>query len=279
LAHTTADIVSPEARRALDGADILYHLAAQVWPGRGDAGLAVMHAANVLGTANVVAANVGALVLASSAAVYGSWPDNPLPMDEAHTPRPNAECPYAQHKLLAERTCAELAAMPWCGARLCAVLGPHADARVARSLSGYRWAVPAVRGVAQAVQWLDEEDAVSGLLAAGTALVAARDGVAGQVFNVAPADWLSAPDVAALSRGRLLEVSRSLLMAGSRLGHRLGLTPFGADRAVLIDGPLAMSTTRTAQVLGWRASHSSAEVLGAALRRGWRGAPLNRRPG
>ena len=36
-----------------------------------------------------------ALVLASSAAVYGAWPDNPLPIDEGHEPHPNVECPYA----------------------------------------------------------------------------------------------------------------------------------------------------------------------------------------
>ena len=104
-------------------------------------------------------ARPGAFVLASSVSVYGAWPDNPLPMDEAHPPRPNLECPYAQQKLASERACAELAGR-WVVLRLSAVLGPHADARVARAVRAYRLAVPAIAGAGQALQWLDEADAV-----------------------------------------------------------------------------------------------------------------------
>jgi nucleoside-diphosphate-sugar epimerase len=260
----------------MDGADIVYHLGAQVWQGRGRTAMADMHAANVLGAANIVGADVGAAVLASSVAVYGAWPDNPLPMDEQWPARPNPECPYAQYKRAAEMACAEVAKGPWSVLRLSAVLGAHADARVARSVAGYRLAVPAIRGTGQAVQWLDEDDAVSGLLAAGDALREGRPGVTGQVFNLAPADWLSAADVAGVAGGRVLAVPRGALMGASQLGRALRLTPFGPDRAALINGPLAVATAKAAQVLNWRAERSSAEVLSAALGRDWRQAPVNR---
>jgi UDP-glucose 4-epimerase len=274
LVHTRADLRQPEARKALQGVDLLYHLAAQVWQKRGPGRPDDMYGANVEGTRNVLLARPGAVVLASSAAVYGAWPDNPRPLDELHVPRPNVQCPYALHKLLAEQACAVQSGR-WVALRIAAVLGPHADARVARAVRGYRLAVPSVRHHAQAVQWLDESDAVNGLLAAGQGLLAGTR-ANGHVVNLATEDWLEAHDVARLARSRVIELPLSALVGVSELGNRLGLTPFGADRAVLIAGPLALSVTKAEQVLGWRPSKSSAQVLAGAIERNWRDLPRNR---
>ncbi len=274
LVHTRADLRQPEARTALEGVDVLYHLAAQVWRKPGPGGLGEMYGANVQGTRNVLLARPGAVVFASSAAVYGAWPDNPRPLSESHMPRPNVQCPYALHKLLAEQASAARSGR-WAVLRIAAVLGPHADARVARAVRGYRVAVPSVRGHAQAVQWLDESDAVAGLLAAGQALLAGTE-VNGQVLNLATTDWLAAKDVAQLAHSRVIELPLSALVGVSELGKRLRVTPFGADRAVLIAGPLALSVTRAEHLLGWRPSKTSAEVLAAAIARDWHELPHNR---
>jgi UDP-glucose 4-epimerase len=109
LVHTCADIRDARARRALEGADLVFHLAAQVWRGHGPMSLAEMRSVNLGGTDNVIAARPTAVVLASSAAVYGAWPDNPLPLSETDLPRPNAQCPYAEHKLAAEHACSQRA--------------------------------------------------------------------------------------------------------------------------------------------------------------------------
>jgi UDP-glucose 4-epimerase len=277
LAHTTADLREPSARHALQGVDLLYHLAAQVWQGgRTREALNDMFRANVEGTRNVVLARPAALVFASSAAVYGAWPDNPLPMDEDHEPRPNVECPYALQKLVAEHICAQEVPNGVI-LRVAAVLGRHADARVARAARGYRLAVPAIAGTAQAVQWLDEDEAVDGVLAAGRAL-AAGGHVAGEVVNLAPPDWLTETDVAALARSRVVKLPRRLVVTGSEVGRYLGLSPFGADRAVLISGPLALSGDKAARVLNWRAGKTSAEVLAATIKSDWHGLPRNRQP-
>ncbi|HET9690938.1 MAG TPA: NAD-dependent epimerase/dehydratase family protein [Acidimicrobiales bacterium] len=264
LRHVCADLRSEEARAALVGVDLLFHLGAQLW-GRGGPEMAGV---NVGGTTNVLAARPGAVVLASSAAVYGAWPDNPLPLDERHPPRPNPECPYASQKLQAERRCLDTA--PTVVLRVGAVLGPHADAAVRRSVAGYRLAVPAVRGVAQATQFLDEQDAVEALFRAG-ALVAdpgRRTAVRGAVCNVAPPGWLDAAGIAGVTGGRVVALPRRLLVGGSELAHRLGLLPFGADRSVLVGGPLAVDPARAAALLGWRSSRTSAEVLAQAVGRG-----------
>jgi nucleoside-diphosphate-sugar epimerase len=284
LVHVQADLQDTAARRALEGVDLLYHLGAQVWRGRGQAGLERMYKVNVSGTRNVLDANPGAVVFASSASVYGAWPDNPLPLSEGYDARPNPECPYAQHKLLAERLCLDSAGDRCTILRVAAVLGPHADARVSRSLQGYRLTVPAVRGVVQAVQWADEADIVAGILAAGHSLVGGAEelgggqggGAGGQVINLAPVDWLSAGEMAGLAASRVISLPRGALITLSELGRCLGLAPFGADRAALISGPLALSPGKAGQLLGWAPSRTSAEVFADALGRGWRAQPRNR---
>lgn len=231
---------------------MLFHLAFNLWR-TPDAS-----AANLEATRSVVAARPARIVLASSAAVYGAWPDNPLPLTEDDWPRPNQECRYAGDKLRAERLCA--AEIPTLALRIAAVLGPHADSRVARSVQGYRMAVPSFRGEKEALQFLDEDDAARALELGGSS-------TATGVINVAPADWLDAAAVAGVAGSRVVRLPGRLLTAMSEAAFRLKLTPFGADRAILVRGPLALSCDRVAAVLGWAATDRSAEVLARALRR------------
>ena len=211
---------------------------------------------NLGGTANVIAAAPGRIVLASSAAVYGAWPDNPLPLSEDDEARPNRECAYAEHKLEAERRCAS--AVPTVSLRICAVLGPHADPLVKKASKGLKRAVPAARGRRQAVQFLHEDDAAAALLAAVKSEVAS-------VYNVAPADWLDETGVAEASGGRVVRLPFGVLLHGSEVARRLRLLDMGADRAVLLNGPLALDPGRAARDLAWKARRSSAEVLGEFL--------------
>ena len=231
---------------------MLFHLAFNLW--RTPDG----SVANLEAIRSVVAARPARIVLASSAAVYGAWPDNPLPLTEDDWPRPNRECRYAGDKLRAERLCA--AEAPTLALRIAAVLGPHADPRVARAVQGYRLAVPAFRGEREALQFLDEDDAARALELAGSS-------TATGIVNVAPADWLDATAVARVAGSRVVRLPGRLLTAASEAAFRLKLTPFGVDRAILIRGPLALSCDRAADVLGWVAGNASAEVLAGALRR------------
>jgi nucleoside-diphosphate-sugar epimerase len=253
LVHTVADLREDTARQALAGADVLFHLAFALWR-HPDASPANMEA-----TRSVIAARPRRIVLASSAAVYGAWPDNPQPLTEDHWPRPNRECEYAGDKLRTERLFASAA--PTLSLRIAAVLGPHADARVARAVQGYRLGVPAFRGEKEALQFLDEDDAARALQLGGSSAVTG-------VVNIAPADWLDATGVAAVARSRVVRLPSSVLLGMSEAAYRLHLTPFGADRAILVRGPLALDSGRSSELLGWSARWSSAQVLGRQLRVG-----------
>jgi UDP-glucose 4-epimerase len=251
LRHTAADLREDAARQALAGVDVLYHLGFALWRSRDASHV------NRDGTRNILAARPARIVLASSAAVYGAWPDNPLPLTEDHWPRPNRECRYASDKLRAERLCAESTSSV--ALRIAAVLGPHADAKVAEAVRGYRIAVPAIWGTTEALQFVDEDDAAAALHRAGSATVTG-------VVNIAPADWLDAAGVAAVARSRVVRLPGPVLLAASEAAFRLHRTPFGADRAILVRGPLALDPARAFRELGWQATRSSAEVLAGALR-------------
>ncbi|MGH9122708.1 MAG: hypothetical protein ACRDYC_12345, partial [Acidimicrobiales bacterium] len=56
-----------------------------------------------------------------------------------------------------------------------------------------------------------------------------------------------------------------VLVGFSELARRTGALPFGADRSVLIAGPLALSTARAEEWLGWKPVRTSDQVLGEAL--------------
>jgi len=248
LAHTQADLRDPAAREALAGVDVLVHLGFQLWRARTGA-----TSLNLDGTGNVLAARPARVVLASSAAVYGAWPDNPLPITEDHVPRPNPECPYAGEKLVVERLCADAA--PTTVLRIGAVLGPNADPKVARAARGYRLAVPAIRGAGEALQFLHEDDVVVALHQA------VRTGSGLGVLNVATDDWLDAAGVAAATGGRVVRLPRSVMLGLSEAAFRLRLAPFGIDRAILLNGPLALDASRARTELGWKPAWTSTGVL------------------
>ena len=255
LVLTRADLADASARRALEGADVLVHLAFRMWR---DGSANRLGPENLAGTANVLAARPARVVFASSATVYGAWPDNPLPLTEDAEPRPNPEVPYAAQKLEAERRCADAA--PTASLRISAVMGPHVDPRVRRSAAGYRLAVPAVPGVDQALQFLHEDDAAA-------ALHSATRTAATGVFNVATTDWMSELDISRVAGGRVLRLPLKVVLPASEVLARLRLLPFGADRSIFLNGPIALDPARAAEAFGWRPTRTSSEVLAGVVRR------------
>lgn len=253
LRHVQSDLRDAAARQALEDSDVLFHLGFQLWrTGRRNQ----LDGANIPGTANVLAAKPGRVVLASSAAVYGAWPDNPLPLTETDEPRPNTECEYAADKLQAERMCAEAA--PAITLRISAVLGPDVDPQVRKAARRYKLSVPAVKGATQALQFLDQDDAVRALHMAGKA-------DATGVFNIATDDWLSEKEIASLAHSRVMRLPLGMTLKTSEVLAWTKFLPFGADRACMLNGPLALSPAAAADALGWKPTRTSTDVLAAAL--------------
>src|SRR5439155_25661632 len=153
----------------------------------------------------------------------------------------------------AERRCQSAA--PTVSLRICAVFGPNADRLVKKASAGLRHVVPAARGRRQAVQFLHEDDAAAALL------IAVKGDDANGVYNISTEDWLDENSVAEVSGGRVVRLPFPVLLHGSEVARRLHLMDMGADRAVLLNGPLAVEPGKAARDFGWEAGRTSADVL------------------
>ena len=188
------DIGGAELKPLLEGADVLVHLATVVDPIPDEA---LMARVNVEGTRRVLdaAAAVGVhkVIRVSSAAIYGAWPNNPVPLTEDATLRPNPGFAPAVHAAEVERLLGEWReqhpAVTVTTLRSAPVLGAGAERLPSRLLLGRP--PLRVRGANAPVQVVHVDDLVSAL-----ALAVAKD-LTG-TYNVAADGWLSADDARAL---------------------------------------------------------------------------------
>ncbi len=189
------------ARRAVDGASVVYHLAAMVSVPRSMQNPRASHRATADSTLALLeaaqAARVPRLVFASSAAVYGDAPLQPKREDQP----PEPKSPYAVAKL-----CSELYASHWArqgvvetvGLRFFNVYGPGQDPAspyaaaipifVAALLEGRP--VPVFGDGRQTRDFTYVGDIIQGLRAAASAV-----GVSGKVYNLATGRPVSVLDL------------------------------------------------------------------------------------
>ncbi|HKA94196.1 MAG TPA: NAD-dependent epimerase/dehydratase family protein [Acidimicrobiia bacterium] len=194
LAFHRVDIGGAELKPLLEAADVLVHLATVVDP---IADEALMARVNVEGTRRVLdaAAAVGVrkVIRVSSAAVYGAWPNNSVPLTEDAPLRPNPGFAPAVHAAEVERLIGEWReehpAVTVTTMRSAPVLGAGAERLPSRLLLGRP--PLRVRGATPPVQVVHVDDLVDAL-----ALAIAND-LPG-TYNVSADGWLGADDVRAL---------------------------------------------------------------------------------
>jgi nucleoside-diphosphate-sugar epimerase len=239
------------------GVSTIVHLAAILGP-IPDASL-FTHV-NIDSTRRVLDAAAGAsvrkVVRPSSAAVYGAWANNPIPLTEEAPLRPSpgylpaivdAEC----ERLVAEWA-TDRAGRLGTRLRLAPVVGAGAQSLFAEVVTGR--APVRVRGAAPPVQALHVDDA-----AAALALAVEQD--LDGPFNVAADGWLASGDAQALlTKGRMpalpLELAQRMLATTWALG--IGDAP--ASVLPYLMHPWVVANDRLVQV-GWRPKHSNDEAI------------------
>ncbi|HET6954243.1 MAG TPA: NAD-dependent epimerase/dehydratase family protein [Acidimicrobiales bacterium] len=247
------DLVADDVKPHVEHADAVLHLAASVPDSPVAATDDVAVTRHVLDAAGD--AGVRHLVVLSSATVYGAWPDNPVPLTEAATLRPNPGVAFAAERAEIERLTAE-----WREAH------PGATATILRPAraagSDHRdWLVRALRpGPAvpddveePPVQFVDLDD-----LAAAVDLGRRRrlDGV----FNVAPEGWIPGDQVRSLT-GAPPNVRLPARVAGRlvRLRFRWGLGPTPPELVPYTLHPWVVASDRL-RAEGWAARVSNDEA-------------------
>ena len=256
------DVAGSDLRPLFEGADVLVHLAG-VHDAIPDEDL--MARVNVGGTKRVLeaaaAAGLNKVVLVSSAAVYGAWPNNPVPLTEDAALRPNPGFPLGVQKAEIERLLAEWAltrpAAVTTVLRPAFVLGARADHAIARLI---RARVPlTVGGSVAPVQFVHEDDATEAI-----ALAVERD-LPG-VYNVAADGWLSRDELRALV-GRKVQpsVGPELMERALRRLFTAGLVDVPPSEVPYLVHPWVVAIDRL-RAEGWNPQHTNEETVLACLR-------------
>jgi UDP-glucose 4-epimerase len=251
------DIGGGELKPLLEGTDVLVHLATVVDPILDEAHMARV---NVEGTRRVLdaAAAVGVrkVIRVSSAAVYGAWPNNPVPLTEDATLRPNPGFAPAVHAAEVERLLAEWReehpAVTVTTLRSAPVLGPGAERLPSRLLLGRP--PLRVRGASPPVQAVHVDDLVSALL-----LGVAED-LAG-TYNVAADSWLGADDARALLPRSFLPALPAELL--ERILGRMWASGLGDIPPTVVPylvHPWVVANDRL-KAAGWRPQHTNEEAI------------------
>ena len=252
----TADVRDPVLANALEGADVLVHLALTPGP---QAAEDTMFAVNVHGTRNVLEAAAKAgikrFVHVSSATVYGAHAGNHVPLAEDAPLRANTDFSWASQHLLAEELVATWAKdhpdVTVTVFRPTTTLGPGADTFVARHLE--QPVLPIVRANEPPVQLLHVDDLATAIH------LAVKQPLAG-VFNVGAEGWLTARELAKLMGKRTVTIPETVAFAAARQlwVHGLLGAPAGALHYMMY--PWVLNCDRL-HAHGWSATRSNREIL------------------
>jgi UDP-glucose 4-epimerase len=252
-----ADVARSELKTVLEGCETLVHLATVVDPIPDEA---LMARVNVDGTRRVLvaAAAVGVrkVVRVSSAAVYGAWANNPVPITEDEPLRPNPGFSPGVHAAEVERQLVEWRndhpGVVVTTLRTAPVLGPGAERLPSRLLLGRPpWRVRGARPPVQAAH-LDD-------LVAALALVVLADHPG--TFNVASDGWVDgdrARDL--LPRPVLPPMPAELVERVLRLTWSTGLADVPPGVVPYLAYPWVVSNERL-RSLGWAPRHTNEEAI------------------
>ena len=241
----------------LEGTDVLVHLASVVDPIPDES---MMARVNVEGTRRVLdaagAVGVAKIVRVSSAAVYGAWPNNPVPLTEDTPLRPNPGFSPAVQAAEAERLLAEWRADHPAATvttlRSAPVLGPGAERLPSRLLLGR----PSlrVRGATPPVQAVHVDDLVEALV---LVVMADHPGV----FNVAADGWLAHDEAhELLPRSLLPPLPAELLQRVLKRTWATGMGEIPPGVVPYLVNPWVIANDSLRE-LGWEPLHSNEKAI------------------
>jgi nucleoside-diphosphate-sugar epimerase len=250
-----ADVLHRDLKPLLEGVDVLVHLASVVDPIPDER---LMARVNVEGTRRVLdaasAVGIRKIVRVSSAAVYGAWPDNAVPLTEDAPLRPNGAFSPAVQAAEVERLLAE-----WRDdhpgtvvtvLRTAPVLGPGAERLPSRLLLGRPRL--RVRAATPPVQAAHVDDLVSAI-----ELVTLADHPG--TFNIASDGWIDDAD-ALLPATRMPPLPAELLERVLTRTWSTGLGEVPPGVVPYLIHPWVLDNTKLKQA-GWRPTHSNQEAL------------------
>jgi len=266
--YVRGDVRDRAAMRELlerEAPDALLHLAFIFNPIHNEA---LMYDVDVNGTQAVLEAaseaRVEQVLVTSSVAAYGAFPDNPVPIAEDHPVRGQPDFPYARDKAESDRV-----SQLWAAAhpdrvmtivRPAFVFGPNVDNFLSRPFTDSPF-IPVLDGVEVDLQFVHEND----LVAAITGLIDAREGGA---FNVAADGRVTWREAAELIGKKVREMKFRTAYRMYALAWRLHAPRVEAPAGSLhfIRHPWVVSNEKLKAAIEWEAKYDSREVFVETMR-------------
>jgi UDP-glucose 4-epimerase len=203
-----------------------------------------------------IAAGVGRIVLTSSGAAYGYYPDNPPAIGEDWPLRGNPAFAYADHKRLVEemlaRARAEHPRLAQFVFRACTVIGAGTRNQITALFERPR--LLAIRGAASPFSFIWDGDVVACL---AQALASDRPGV----YNLAGDGTMTVQEIAWRLGKPCLEIPAWLLAGALAALHPLGLTQYGPEQVDFLRYRPVLDNTRLKSVFGFTPNRSSREAF------------------
>ena len=256
-----ADVAHAELTPLFEGVDVVVHLASVVDPIPDEA---LMARVNVEGTRRVLDASaaVGAhkVVRVSSAAVYGAWANNSVPLTEDSALRPNPGFSPAVQAAEVERLLAEWRdhhpVVVVTTLRTALVFGPGAERLSSRLVLGHP--TLRVRGASPPLQVTHVDDLVAALV------LVVRDDHPG-TFNVASDGWLDHDRARSLlPRTAFPALPAQLLERVLTRSWESGLGDVPPGVVPYLEHPWVVATDRL-KALGWHPNHTNEQAIEAGL--------------
>ena len=256
------DVRDAAACRALlerERPDVLVHLAFVLDPIHDED---AMYEVDVGGTNNVLeaaaSADVGQVLVTSSATAYGAFPDNPVPLTEEHPVRGVPSFEYARDKAESDRLC-QLWALrhpdrTMTIVRPSIVFGPTVNNFIVRLLTAQPFMADISKGNAPPLQLVHEDDlvdALSGLLEGGH----------GGAFNVAGDGTMTVRECADRLGLPVRRVPRRAYWALAAMMWRLRLSEVPPGYLHFVVNPWIVSNAKLKETLGWEPRHTTRETF------------------
>jgi nucleoside-diphosphate-sugar epimerase len=269
-----ADVRDPVLADRLAGVDVVVQLAVEIGLEQDNP---ERHAANVRGTASVLAAAPAAgvkhVVLVTSAMVYGAQPDNPVPMSEDAELRAPADSALLGDLLEIERLAAQATrthpGLLVTVLRPATLVGGGVDTILTRHFEAPR--LLAVRGSQTRWQFCHVDDLLSALeivvtggLQPGKRADRGDESTGLVVAAVGSDGWLERGDVERVTGKRHIELPAAVAFGTAERLHRLGVTPAASSDLHFLVHPWVVSAGRLAAA-GWRPSFDNEAALRVAI--------------
>jgi UDP-glucose 4-epimerase len=259
--YIKADIRSPDLsdifRRFF--IDTVVHLATIVTPGR-KPDREFEYSVDVLGTENVLnaclEAGVKKLIITSSGAAYGYFPDNPEWLDENDALRGNTEFAYSHHKRLVEEMLArcrrEHPELKQLVLRPGTVLGATTDNQITALFE--KPFILGLMGAASPFVFIWDQDVV------GCILKGIFDDATG-IYNLSGDGTLTMKEIAGLLSKPYMSLPVSLVQSVLWVLKRLGLTQYGPEQVDFLRYRPVLSNRRLKHEFGYVPEKTTREVF------------------